>query len=829
MEPRVALCASCDRCRARKTKCDGNRPCSNCANKYMKKHRLDSIEGIDLSLFECVYSPAKRRGPVPGKASQARKSDDIDVRGGGVNSSSSGINKGKSSNLMRMDVGMGGVGGFGAPGGGIFNQQQAQLAALMGVGNVNPDTAMSGMSQNAGVGSVGMGDSLLQQQLMMQQQQQQQQLRMQQGMGMDASSGMMNAGGGFDNMGHQNLLLQQQLLMQQMQQLQQHQQHQQQQNSIGGNGTVNGNGNGSMTGAAGGGGSGMSGMGGVAAGNGHSSSTGMGEKHQRTGTAESPPKTIGLEKSVTKNLALLEKSSVYGNRLRSHYNLSIDSLFKLPPVPSDEEYCAKLNVNMTPAMLPPFDVAALRAARFAEVALGALVSNHIAFALELSNATVVCLKQCVEEPVHPSCMFDVAKAYFLHGIFRSYRGDMEKYFKYRRVGLNKLSQLSKDVQGIQQILAAISFHDSMAYMVYNASEIDLPSIDDAIPQIPSNGKPNLTNSVEQKYQTSTDHSKIASNPANQMWVQGAPPVFINNEAPPLSRCLDALACAIRSCCDQANDRFSKMSGLNGGDAGNGSCAPSVTSLAVTSNQNELCARNMVLSAYTLLQQSENANKNETNHGHNLLVHCMDAFLEGGDESDTGGISDSQIQSLLSACNTILSYPYLLYQCGPTYHMICNAAILLCHMLNGLYSKANRLNDMEATLFDEVLDTYLGVRKLLNAHRKKIPLLLRCHGLPRPNLLKMAKGSHVESFINLGETQMCASRGCQGFVLMACSPCVAAERAQAAEQNRQDGMLDGKDDFEDLGTGFDSSLNDLAKEVDLDDDALLSILGNIVAA
>ena len=40
----------------------------------------------------------------------------------------------------------------------------------------------------------------------------------------------------------------------------------------------------------------------------------------------------------------------------------------------------------------------------------------------------------------------------------------------------------------------------------------------------------------------------------------------------------------------------------------------------------------------------------------------------------------------------------------------------------------------------------------------------------------------------------------------------SERAQAAEQNRQDGMLDGKDDFEDLGTGFDSSLNDLAKEV-----------------
>lgn len=38
--PIVALCASCDRCRARKTKCDGNRPCGNCAAKYLKKNKL---------------------------------------------------------------------------------------------------------------------------------------------------------------------------------------------------------------------------------------------------------------------------------------------------------------------------------------------------------------------------------------------------------------------------------------------------------------------------------------------------------------------------------------------------------------------------------------------------------------------------------------------------------------------------------------------------------------------------------------------------------------------------------------------------------------------
>jgi len=40
----VALCASCDRCRSRKTKCDGKRPCSNCTAKYMKKHKVERYD-----------------------------------------------------------------------------------------------------------------------------------------------------------------------------------------------------------------------------------------------------------------------------------------------------------------------------------------------------------------------------------------------------------------------------------------------------------------------------------------------------------------------------------------------------------------------------------------------------------------------------------------------------------------------------------------------------------------------------------------------------------------------------------------------------------------
>ena len=38
---KVALCASCDRCRTRKTKCDGERPCSNCASRYKKVMKVD--------------------------------------------------------------------------------------------------------------------------------------------------------------------------------------------------------------------------------------------------------------------------------------------------------------------------------------------------------------------------------------------------------------------------------------------------------------------------------------------------------------------------------------------------------------------------------------------------------------------------------------------------------------------------------------------------------------------------------------------------------------------------------------------------------------------
>jgi len=148
-------------------------------------------------------------------------------------------------------------------------------------------------------------------------------------------------------------------------------------------------------------------------------------------------------KSPRKHFGLLSPGSEGGILLRSYFQTSVNELFRLPPIPSDQEYCErrKLDLGRSVNALPSFDWAALQAARFSELALGALVSNQISLALELSNATVYCLRQCVEEPVHPSCMFELARAYLLHGIFRSFRGDMLRYFKYRRVCMIHLTQL----------------------------------------------------------------------------------------------------------------------------------------------------------------------------------------------------------------------------------------------------------------------------------------------------------------------------------------------------------------------------------------------------
>lgn len=381
-------------------------------------------------------------------------------------------------------------------------------------------------------------------------------------------------------------------------------------------------------------------------------------------------------------------------------------------------------------------------------------------------------------------------------------------------------------------------------MMYNADEEKLPSADGTIPTVGCG-------------EGACAASKIVGDPNNKNWIQGAPPVYLNNEAPLPARALDALSCAVRTCCDQANSRFAAIA--RAAELGENSISdPDVatsenqltntpTTTAVLSNNNELCSRNLILSAFTLMQQYEatTASALHKSQGQRMVISAMDAFLENSDEDGSGGFTDSQIQSLLSVCNTAIENPLLLHHAGPTYHMVTNSAVLLCHLLNGMYAmkgSQGKLGDMETAMFEEVLDTLIAVRKLLTIHRRKLPVKLRCHGIPRPNLDALVnpgsqKGNENgdsefpslnagKPLVDLGETILCACRGCQGFVLMACSPCVAAERAMAAQERLE--VEDAKEQ-EAIDSGdLDRELDDLGAEFNLDDDALLGMISHLIS-
>eukprot|EP00977_Amphora_coffeiformis_P026304 scaffold25445_cov183-Amphora_coffeaeformis.AAC.1 len=550
---------------------------------------------------------------------------------------------------------------------------------------------------------------------------------------------------------------------------------------------------------------------------------------QRPKLEEQPQQAPGIPRTITLHTHLLERGNAEGARLYSYYMLSIDELYRLPPTPSDEEYCARLNVpGMTATMIPGSHLAALSASRFAEIALGAIVNNDVSLGMELCNAVVHCLRESVQEPVQIPITFEVAKAYFLLGIFRALRGDMQRYFKYRRVCMAYLTKIEND-PNTSTLLAAVSYLDSWAYMMYNANEASIPADDDLL-QIPQVNQRSFPSQTEMKYNTKTATTEVASDPRNKNWIQGAPPVYLNNEAPLHARSLDALACAIRTCCDQANSRFCDIS-KEANDQGLAceiptSCINTATATAVMSHENELCSRNMVLSAYTLMQQHDNSQskKKPKNVGQHLVISAMDAFLENGSKEGSTGFTDSQIQSLLSVCNAVVENPLLLHHAGPTYHMVTNAAVLLCHLLNGMHAMkvSGQFSSMEETMFEEVLDTLIAVRKLLTIHRRRLPVKLRCHGIPRPALEGPKEG---KPYVDLGETLLCSCRGCQGFVLMACSPCVAAERARDAK-NRMEQEIDQENQAVELGE-LDRELDLLGEEFNVDDDALLNMISSMI--
>jgi len=111
---------------------------------------------------------------------------------------------------------------------------------------------------------------------------------------------------------------------------------------------------------------------------------------------------------VSTHLPLLDPQNPSGTLLRQYFELSTNNVLNLPPIPSNEEYCVMIlqqqqqhgmytSSNLTPDNLPWYDQSALNAARFSQLALGALCNDQVGLALELSNACVLCLKNCVEE------------------------------------------------------------------------------------------------------------------------------------------------------------------------------------------------------------------------------------------------------------------------------------------------------------------------------------------------------------------------------------------------------------------------------------------------
>ena len=164
----INLCASCDRCRARKTRCDGQRPCSACTNNYILKtrgrgrgkfdetsHTLE-LSNVDLG---CFYSPAKRRGPSAAAALYYKTLGTAAATagaGGGGGSLSSSV---MPSSVMLGNEERGGGGGCGpsplAKGDGADNDDDEEdyaAPAIAGLAQLGSATAEGDAGSGAAAG-----------------------------------------------------------------------------------------------------------------------------------------------------------------------------------------------------------------------------------------------------------------------------------------------------------------------------------------------------------------------------------------------------------------------------------------------------------------------------------------------------------------------------------------------------------------------------------------------------------------------------------------------------------------------------------------------------
>jgi hypothetical protein len=195
-----------------------------------------------------------------------------------------------------------------------------------------------------------------------------------------------------------------------------------------------------------------------------------------------------------------------------------------------------------------------------------------------------------------------------------------------------------------------------------------------------------------------------------------------------------------------------------------------------------------------------------------------------DWDEPGELDDSQIQNLLNVMKTIIERPMLLFQGGPTYHIINNCAIFMAHFLNKLHSEGVGYESAKA-LFEEVLDAYNGSRMVLNSHRNKLPYQLRCHELPRPNMRADAKNG--ENVINFSKVPLCTCRNCQDCVMMGSSSEEVAKRAKTTAVAKSVSE-DTKSSTSSSTNEYDRHRSELEKEFDVDDRALLVVLSRMIS-
>jgi hypothetical protein len=354
-------------------------------------------------------------------------------------------------------------------------------------------------------------------------------------------------------------------------------------------------------------------------------------------------------------------------------------------------------------------------------------------------------------------------------------------------------------------MAAISFQDSLVYMTYSASEDFVPNIDGEFPRVGELDAMSLTDS-EKKYGIGTKPSRVASNPINQIWIQGIPPVLVNERASSKSRVLDALACAIRSDVDEAKSsvtkeqmqnrigRSRKRKFLSDAEAKD----KSATEWAVENHQDELSISNLLAEASDILTDDNESflASHSIFCGLRLLVTALDVILN----AETGRLD---IESIFNILESVMERPILLFQGGPTYHIINSCTILLAHKINELQH-----GDLDNAQFHKALSVYNGSRLILERHRRKLPQRLRCHKLPTPTPTPTPR--HGGPIIDLSGVSSSMSRNLQH------SDC--AFKVVSAKEGA--GMLATHDQI--------NIQTSKSEELDINDKSLLAVLSRVIS-